>query len=179
MLDPLPRALFVALALPLAALAGATTALEPAQRRELLAEHNRWRQEVGVAALHWSADLAASAQRWADHLRIAVNCFPAHNPDTSWGENLYWASANRWSDGRLTTQPIAPAQVVIAWAGEKSLYDTRSGNCRPGTECGHYTQLVWRGTTELGCGMAVCPDHSQVWVCHYQPAGNVAGRRAY
>jgi pathogenesis-related protein 1 len=157
----------------------AATTLSAEQQRETLNEHNRWRAAVGVPVLRWSDDLADSAQRWADNLRRSRNCLPAHSPDPARGENLYWAGALRWSDGRVETQAVSPMLVVGAWAEERNRYDPLAGACRPGAVCGHYTQLVWRRTTEVGCGMAVCPDLSQVWVCHYRPPGNYADQRAY
>ncbi|MDO9190699.1 MAG: CAP domain-containing protein [Sulfurimicrobium sp.] len=45
--------------------------------------------------------------------------------------------------------------------------------------CGHYTQLVWKKTTAVGCGMAVCGSRDQIWVCQYSPAGNWAGQKPY
>ena len=41
---------------------------------------------------------------------------------------------------------------------------------------GHFTQLVWAGSTAVGCGAAVCDMgvmQSLMLVCNYSPAGNV------
>jgi pathogenesis-related protein 1 len=46
-------------------------------------------------------------------------------------------------------------------------------SCASNRQCGHYTQMVWPSTEDLGCGMSVCPTLGQVWVCHYRPTGNV------
>lgn len=41
---------------------------------------------------------------------------------------------------------------------------------------GHFTQVVWKGSTQVGCGAADCTGHSGVLpayvVCRYAPAGN-------
>jgi len=47
--------------------------------------------------------------------------------------------------------------------------------------CGHYTQVVWSGTTHVGCAAAIdasC-EWAQVWVCQYSPPGNYMGQTAY
>jgi pathogenesis-related protein 1 len=101
-------------------------------------------------------------------------------PDGKYGENLYWGSALNWSDGRKELQKVSPAQVVDSWGSEKLNYDYANNSCRPGKICGHYTQMVWRTTTTVGCARAVCEDtQQQVWVCQYQPAGNIVGNKPY
>ncbi|MEM6522020.1 MAG: CAP domain-containing protein, partial [Cyanobacteria bacterium P01_C01_bin.70] len=44
--------------------------------------------------------------------------------------------------------------VVAAWVAEKADYDYASNSCASGKVCGHYTQIVWRETTAVGCGVA-------------------------
>jgi hypothetical protein len=41
-------------------------------------------------------------------------------------------------------------------------------------ETGHFTQVVWRQTTQLGCGVSTCRG-MDIWVCEYDPPGNVQG----
>ena len=41
-----------------------------------------------------------------------------------------------------------------------------------------YTQMVWRDTTALGCGEAIC-DKTLIVACNYDPPGNYIGRRPY
>ena len=68
----------------------------------------------------------------------------------------------------------------INWASERADYDYTHNSCAKGRICGHYTQVVWRTTTTVGCAIAVCEDTSeQVWVCHYQPPGNWIGKKPY
>ena len=175
------RRLLVAAAFALA-LPSAALALGPAGQREIVAAHNRWRAAVGVPALVWSERLAAQAAAWAGTLREQYACTPRHSPDNArerTGENLFWASPVLWSDGRRAPQTIAPAAVVDDWGGESRDYDPAGNSCAPGKACGHYTQVVWRGTREVGCAQALCRDGSQVWVCNYAPAGNLVGRRPY
>ncbi|NOS95644.1 MAG: SCP-like extracellular, partial [Methylotenera sp.] len=102
------------------------------------------------------------------------------NSKAQYGENLYWGSALSWFDGRKALQKVSSEQVVNDWGSEKADYDYANNQCAPGKMCGHYTQIVWRATTHVGCGMAVCTDtQEQVWVCRYQPAGNWVGKKPY
>lgn len=152
--------------------------LDTAQQTEMVAPHNRWRKEIGVPAVSWSADLASKAQAWANHLKETRGCNQMHSGSAGVGENLYWASPKRWSSGKTEEQSISPADVVDSWAQERKDYTYRTNSCATGKVCGHYTQVVWRITTEVGCGKAVCSDKSQVWVCNYKPAGKFCWSKA-
>ena len=148
----------------------------------IVSAHNKWRADVGVEEkLSYSAELAESAQAWADNLKATNHCKMRHSkPDGKYGENLYWGSALQWSDGRKELQKVTARQVVDAWGSEKEDYDYTNNSCKPGKMCGHYTQIVWRTTTTVGCAMAVCDDsQQQVWVCHYQQPGNWIGEKPY
>ena len=144
-------------------------------RTAMVAIHNRWRAEVGVPGLRWSDKLAGVAQGWADRLK-SEGCAMYHSGN-GYGENIYKASALIWSDGRRELQKKTPQQVTNSWGSEIKFYNYADNSCSG--VCGHYTQLVWKDTKEVGCGMAVCGDNSQVWVCSYAPAGNVIGQKPY
>lgn len=144
--------------------------------------HNKWRAEVGVSEkLSYSPELEISAQTWADNLKKTNRCKMRHSKgEGRYGENIFWASALEWSDGRKELQQVSPKYVVDSWGSEKVDYDYTSNSCKPGKMCGHYTQVVWRTTTAVGCAVAVCEDsQQQVWVCQYQPAGNWVGNKPY
>ncbi len=130
---------------------------------DLLEAHNEVRARVGVGPLKWSAKLEESAQDWAEAL-VARNQF-AHRPNLPYGQNLF-----------ASTAPQSAEYVVRAWASEAREYDYRTNRCSG--MCGHYTQIVWARTRELGCGVARGPRR-QVWVCEYDPPGNWVGRRPY
>jgi len=121
--------------------------------------------------LTWDETLAGHAQAWAD------TCTDNHNPNRNVngqivGENMYFSSGST---------PDNPSDVVDAWKQEGQNYDIAANTCNGSVQsaanldCGHYTQLVWRATTSVGCGMkADCAGSwSQVWVCDYAPAGNM------
>jgi uncharacterized protein YkwD len=132
----------------------------PAMAQALLAEHNAARAEHCAPPLTWSPKLAAVAQGWAEHLRDA-NCAFEHS-GTEFGENLAAGSV-----GMLDAHAI-----VGMWVDERGQYDFAHGDFSMQT--GHFTQVVWRGTTQVGCGSATC-NGMDVWVCNYDPAGNVSG----
>ena len=141
-----------------------TQAQDRGWSEELLAAHNRWREEVGLPALRWSEDLAEYAQDWAEEL--AARNTLRHRFNSPYGENLafFW--------GRRAT----PMHVVDLWGREVEDYDYERNTCRD--VCGHYTQIVWKDTEEVGCGVARTGNR-EFWVCNYNPPGNYIGERPY
>ncbi len=158
---------------------GGAHALADDTASALIAAHNSWRRAVAVPELRWSPSLATRAQAWADHLKLKRACGLEHSPGSDVGENLFSARAVVTSRGVSSVQDVAPAKVVDSWAAERKDYNAKRNRCTSGKECGHYTQIVWRRSLEVGCGRAVCADSSQVWVCNYAPAGNLAGVKPY
>lgn len=76
----------------------------------------------------------------------------------------------------------SPAELARLWAAEKSnfvngVFPNVSRRGGWGT-VGHYTQMIWRGTTNLGCGAATGGGNLYL-VCRYAPTGNFIGRRVY
>lgn len=122
--------------------------------------HNKARAEVGVRPLVWSNKLARFAQNWADHLASSGEFQHSNGP---YGENLAGGSTLE--------------KALGSWLSEKQDY-------RPGdkgerwSKTGHYTQIVWGDTREFGCGKAQGTDYV-IWVCEYDPPGNMAGEDPY
>ena len=161
-----------------------TPAPQPAAMQGMLEVHNQVRASVGVPPLQWSGRMSAYAQAWAEQLARTNNCKMQHRShadaaELPVGENLYWASAVMWSDGHNEVQAVTPAAVAQAWADERADYQYASDTCTSGKQCGHYTQMVWRDSTEVGCGMTICPNKEQLWVCNYNPRGNWVGEKPY
>jgi uncharacterized protein YkwD len=114
----------------------------------------------------WSTTVAAYAQNWANQ------CQFEHSMGM-YGENIY-----------ASTDTPTPQDVVSSWASEAADYDYATNSCS--NVCGHYTQIVWRSSTEVGCAVASCtqnsPFGSGAWsfvVCDYDPAGNYVGQKPY
>lgn len=138
----------------------------------LLAAHNAERSAIGVPQLVWNDRLAADARAWAAEL-AATGRFE-HSPDEAGkqpqGENL-WAG---------TPRAFSPEAMVALWVAEKKDYrpgvfptNSRSGDVE---RVGHYTQLIWRDSRQVGCATAVGANE-EFLVCRYSAAGNVYGER--
>lgn len=144
----------------------------------MLLAHNTARTDVGVPPLVWSKKLSEGAQVWSDTLK-AEGCEFRHDPDTGYGENIYWAWRTNTDNSSLISKP---EDALDWWVNEVNFYNYDKNTCKDGEQCGHYTQVVWKETREVGCGVSTCFDDSKqtdVWVCRYNPAGNVMGMRPY
>jgi len=126
---------------------------------------NRFRAEHNANALIWNNSLADTSSKWAKECRWKHSKGP-------YGENLAMGFQN------LTA-------AVEAWGNEREQYNYDN----PGfsEETGHFTQLVWKSTSTVGCGRFDCGTaprddgdedrDARGWyvVCHYWPPGNVMG----
>ena len=121
--------------------------------------------EPALPDVGWDDDLAAFAQEWADA------CVFEHSTGDL-GENL---AAFSWE--------VEPADVVEGWFSEIEFYDYDANSCEAGQQCGHYTQVVWRDSTRIGCAVTACDldgfGQGDFWVCEYDPPGNWVGERPY
>lgn len=137
----------------------------------LLAAHNRERVAAGVPPLTWDPALAASAAAYGPVLASSGGL--DHAPPqmrVGQGENLWMGTR-----GAFTLE-----RMVADWASEKSMF-------RPGIfpnvsetgrwpDVGHYTQIIWPGTTRVGCALQTS-GASDYLICRYSPPGNVDGQR--
>ncbi|XP_066478481.1 cysteine-rich venom protein-like [Tiliqua scincoides] len=138
----------------------------------ILDKHNQIRREVQPTAknmqkLAWNGKAAKNAQSWAE------KCVFKHSPPAArtvdgigCGENIFMSTA-------FTSWP----NVIQSWADEKKNFKYGTGPKFPGAVIGHYTQLIWAKTVQLGCGSAKCSGF-YLNVCQYCPAGNILGQMA-
>lgn len=152
--------------------------LDATSQNTILTMHNQERAAVGVAPLTWSDTVAASAQSWANHivsLNLGPQGFPPHAPwdqRSGQGENLAWGTKGAF--------PVAT--FVQGWASEKSNYvpgtPIDASLSGPNGVYGHYTQMVWSTTTQIGCALA-SDAYQDYLVCRYSPTGNWIGQVPY
>ncbi len=135
---------------------------------KVLASHNDERTRLGIAPLAWNPQLAAGARDWARNL--AARGLLQHSSNSGGtGENLWMG----------TSGAFAPEAMIGAFVGERKHF--RAGRfplvSRTGrwSDVGHYTQLIWPQTREVGCALAQGRNWD-VLVCRYYPAGNVYGK---
>jgi uncharacterized protein YkwD len=141
-------------------------AMAPSMPESMLEGHNALRARLKLKPLIWSDKLARAAQEWADTL-VKEGAF-RHRPRSPFGQNLY----------DIIGSEFLPQQIINGWAGEAKDFDYAANLCKEGRICGHYTQMVWRETKELGCAVAH-GGNREVWVCEYSPPGNIFGMRPY
>jgi uncharacterized protein YkwD len=127
--------------------------LAQSDEQTLLDSHNAYRARHCTPPLTWSAEVAASAQQWANR------CVFDHDPNSDLGENLAWG------------EQLSATETVKLWYEEISQYNYASPGFGP---AGHFTQVIWRGSHQLGCAKAICGS-DVYWVCRYSPAGNYDG----
>ncbi|QRV80684.1 cysteine-rich Secretory family protein [Ceratobasidium sp. AG-Ba] len=142
---------------------GAHLAAGATEQQQHLDAHNKERAAHGAKALVWDSGLAASAKSWASKCKFEEATW--HN---SSGQNLAAATGNP-----------SIADEINLW--NKELSDHNPSNPQPS----HWTQVVWKGTTKVGCYMATCAPgnifgkkygNAKYVVCNYRPAGNVIGQ---
>ena len=140
--------------------------------KQLLKAHNEARADVGVGPLAWSERLAFYAQEWVDHLASTSHRMEHRPHSGKWkqehGENLFMGTAGHYG----------VVDAVVMWEKEKSAYSGETINCSRLYAYGHYTQLVWKNTRQIGCAKVVCGGNVII-VCNYDPPGNVLGQKAY
>jgi hypothetical protein len=164
---------------------GTTTTLNANQQTESVSQHNRWRSAEpasDVFTMTWSDSLAALAQNWTNQ------CSWQHG-------NLYDCSGNRvgqnlyMSYGSAGYPNLNLTQAITLWNNERSDWNWTSGSCNANKVCGHWTQLVWSTSVQVGCSYTQCPVvtdaagntyNNVIYVaCDYYPAGNLVGTSFY
>ncbi|NWU94104.1 PI16 inhibitor, partial [Upupa epops] len=149
--------------------------LSDEEKKIILDGHNKYRSQVSPPAMDmlkmsWDAELEAFAQAYAE------KCIWDHNKERGRrGENLF------------AMAPTLDLEFAVEdWNGEEKYYNLTTSTCVPGQMCGHYTQVVWANTHQIGCGAKFCEkidgietEDMYLLVCNYYPPGNMKGRKPY
>ncbi|KAF5313070.1 hypothetical protein D9619_003028 [Psilocybe cf. subviscida] len=142
---------------------GGSSGTSQADIQAYLAGHNTIRAQHGASALTWNDNLASKAQEWAN------KCVFQHSGGQlgPFGENL--------AAGTGSSYGIAAA--IKSWTDEVSEYNPSN------PVASHFTQVVWKGTSEVGCAVASCNGifdpkfgPAKFFVCEYSKQGNIIGQ---
>ncbi|KZO94579.1 PR-1-like protein [Calocera viscosa TUFC12733] len=127
-----------------------------------LKAHNDFRAKHGAHALAWDNTLSQKAQQWANR------CVFKHSGGSlgAYGENLAAGTGSKYD----------VFAAVKSWTDESKDYNPH--NPQPS----HFTQVVWKSSTHVGCAVADCNGifdpkfgKAHFHVCEYSPPGNVIG----
>lgn len=152
----------------------------PEYQAAVLYHHNAARANHDAAPLTWDADCEANA-------RIAARkCTFAHYiPDNvREGQNLFTVSGDAFNvtAGITTSWYQGELEPMLPWFGQNDIPDEVFHSV------GHLTQLLWKGTTKVGCVSLDCggsmivggasSNMNKYTVCNYSPPGNIGGKYA-
>ncbi|KAH7630030.1 CAP domain-containing protein [Sordaria sp. MPI-SDFR-AT-0083] len=155
----------------------------------LLNSTNFYRAQHNASSVVYNDTLASFASSYLEKLGLP------ENPPSSSSSSSSKSSA---SSSTTTTKPpkcelihsngpygenlalgcSSASSCVEMWGNERSKYDFSAAKF--GEETGHFTQLVWKNTTDVGCAARWCGAWNEGqggWylVCEYWPRGNVVG----
>lgn len=144
-------------------------------KQGILDSHNNHRANHSAPDLTWSDSLASIAQQ------IASSCVYAHDTQTGgggYGQNIGAGAPGSDIPAMITNQ---------MYNGEVNLYPGYGGEPNMGNfaQWGHFSQIVWKSTTQVGCFTQHCPGglantgggvSPYFTVCNYSPPGNFGGQ---
>ncbi|KAF1574066.1 Cysteine-rich venom protein, partial [Eudyptes moseleyi] len=139
------------------------------QQKLIVDRHNTLRRGVKPTAsnmlkMEWCPLAAKNAQKWANQCTLSHSPANVRRTTVQCGENLFMSSA-----------PFSWSDVIQAWYNEEQDFEYGTGAKTQGAVIGHYTQLVWYNSYQIGCAVAYCPrnQYKYFYVCQYCPPGNI------
>ncbi len=141
--------------------------------------HNDARNEVGVSPLVWSEKLEQQALKYAKQIARTNNYKHSNTKD---GENLAmfyeYEESKKVKTYIYSETPLYDASM--AWYEEIKDYKySKIKRFRIGPKIGHYTQMVWKDTKEVGIASAISKNGKVYVVARYYPVGNYLGEYPY
>nr|XP_018670010.1 uncharacterized protein LOC100180010 isoform X1 [Ciona intestinalis] len=165
-------------------------------QRECLASHNYFRSIHGSPPLEWDWQLQRTAQTWAN---VLMSISPRGPRKPNRHHHIYktavqWPHSNqgsRYRHRRVGENIISMVDRAPLSGNVSSLhfymeqFDYNKSHPRTsvsGRPVGHYTMMIWKDITHIGCSYALRTLHSPGFgnyvvmyvVIHYGPGGNVA-----
>lgn len=152
-------------------------------QQQALDQHNYYRQLHCTVGMTLNSSLNTIAQNYAEYL--AANNIFNHSQTPGLGENLYYryssagiSSLNGKNDlffifnmSKYIHILIVGSVPTTAWYDEISMYNYSSPGFSSAT--GHFTQVIWLGSTQLGIGVALTTNGQTAYVVgNYYPPGN-------
>lgn len=125
-----------------------------------LQEHNNYRAKHHSPALVLNHELCKIAQAWANTIAQKDRMY---HSTSGFGENIYWSTVD--VDGE---------RAVQLWYSEIKDYNWKKNESQKGT--GHFTQVIWKRTKEMGVAAAKAKSGNLYVVAEYNPPGNFVGR---
>ena len=139
---------------------------------ELIDRHNTLRNIHSAPPLTKDTDIAKLAQNTADICKASLKL--GHS-GTSY--NGQWMGQNLYASGGIVPKG---ADVTNLWYLENNNYDYATGEAKNNAVVGHFTQLVWKSSTKIGCAVAQGYfkgfDTGYYICCNYFPGGNILGQ---
>uniref|UniRef100_A0AAG5DD05 SCP domain-containing protein n=1 Tax=Anopheles atroparvus TaxID=41427 RepID=A0AAG5DD05_ANOAO len=136
-------------------------------QRECLKAHNEYRRRHGVLPLKLSTRLCRYADEWAKV--IAARGVLVHRSNSQYGENIFCS----WSSPNIVSVGVSGQEPVEHWYSEIDLHIFGK---EPATlKTGHFTQVIWKDSRELGVGVARNRSGQVFVVANYDPPGNYIG----
>ncbi|XP_071539963.1 uncharacterized protein [Panulirus ornatus] len=132
---------------------------------------NDYRVKHGVAKLKLNKEMNKFAKEWAK--KLAADDKMSHRPDSKYGENIFCLSSN------TRNFKVNAEEVVGKWYSE--MKEHKFGEEPKGTllKTGHFTQMVWKDTKQMGVGKARSAAGTKVFVvANFDPQGNWIGQFA-
>jgi uncharacterized protein YkwD len=144
--------------------------MDDAFQQDCLATHNTYRARHSAPPLKIDPKIVDYAKSRANRISQYEGLSGGYQP-LDHGENRHWSATT--VSGRMATCK----DVVTAWYNEGRDYDYAHPGSSSGT--GHFTQIVWKETTRIGCARAA--GQGSQWyetyvVCDYLSPGNVKDR---
>ncbi|EXJ60692.1 hypothetical protein A1O7_04845 [Cladophialophora yegresii CBS 114405] len=154
-----------------------STSVSSDYKQGILDSHNMHRSNASVPSLSWDDHMASIAAQ------IAASCVYAHDTSTGgggYGQNI-GAGAPPEDIPAMITNEMYNGEIGF-YPGYGSEPDMSNFE-----KWGHYSQIVWRSTTGVGCATQYCPNglantggnvSPYFTVCNYSPPGNFGGQYA-